>query len=79
MVGESIILESRSTITYPDLIGLGNAFRDANNQANFRLDSFNDSISGGWRGYVENSRVWADFPNCLTFVIDRFSVANQTA
>lgn len=47
----------RKVSTYTNLICLGNAFCNADNQPNLVLDSFNDCVSSGGRRDVEDGSV----------------------
>lgn len=49
----------------PNLVRLGDAFGDTDNKANFVLDSFNDGVGCGGRGYVENRSVGGGFTDCF--------------
>lgn len=56
-IQSEFIKKLNSVRTYPNLVGLRNTFRNANDQWNFIFDSFNNSIPSSRRRYVKDGRV----------------------
>lgn len=51
--------------SYPDLVGLGDTLRNANDQRNFVVYGFNNCISSEWRWNIDHSRVGLSLLNGL--------------
>lgn len=51
--------------THPDFVLLGDALRNAYNEADFVLNRLNNGIRGMWWGNVEHGRVRLYFPDGL--------------